>query len=295
MTLTRTGPDQTGRPGQSWRERWPTTVSVLLSALLAPAVLYGLLSSSAYRGYPHEVVLTSRAQDLLTAGVLPVLVWTSVRARRGSLSAHVAWLGLLFYLAYSYALYLIGWEQNRAFLVYAAVVTLSVGSLLDGVARIDVHAVQPAVRRLGTRGLGWFLVVVGVLFVGLWLSDVAPAVWGGRPPEHLGPGGTPYAVYVLDLTVALPVVIGVGVLMIRRHPMAAVLGAVVLVKIATLFTALWLGVLVTLVSGAHVGFTPDMLPGAVLLLVTLAALVTWHRQASRPEHAWLRVRLWPEP
>ena len=293
MTPARPGPDPAGERGQGWRERWPTTASVLVSVLLAPALVYGLTSSTAYRGYPHEVVVTSRAQDVLTAFVLPLLVWTSVRARRGSLSAHVAWLGLLFYLAYSYALYLVGWQQNRAFLVYAVVVTLSVAALLDGVGRIDVRAVQPAVRGLRTRALGWFLVVVGTLFVGLWLSDVAPSTWGGRPPGHLGPGGTPYAVYVLDLTVALPVVIAVGVLMIRSHPMAAVLGGVVLVKVLTLFTALWLGVLAALVGGEHVGFTADMVPSAVLLLVTATALVTWHRRAARPGSGWLRVRLWP--
>lgn len=39
----------------------------------------------------------------------------SVRARRGALAAHVAWLGLLSYLGYFHAIYLIGWEQNRAF------------------------------------------------------------------------------------------------------------------------------------------------------------------------------------
>ena len=98
----------------------------------------------------------------------------------GSLAAHVVWLGLLFYLAYSYSLYLIGWEQNQAFLAYAVVVTLSVACLLDGVGRIDVRAVQPAVRDLRTRGLGWFLVVVGTLFVALWLSDVGPLLGGGR-------------------------------------------------------------------------------------------------------------------
>ena len=293
MTLTRPSAEPTGRTRDRWRERWPTIASVLVGVLLLPALVYGLMSTSAYRGYPHDVVVTSRAQDVLTACLLPLLVWTSVRARRGSLPAHVAWLGLLFYLAYSYSLYLIGWEQNRVFLVYAVVVTLSVASLLDGVGRIDVQAVQPAVRGLRTRALGWFLVVVGTLFVGLWLSDVAPSVHGGRAPEHLGPGGTPYAVYVLDLTVALPVVIAVGVLMIRCHPMAAVLGGVVLVKVLTLFTALWLGVLAGLVSGEHVGFTVDMVPSALLLLVTLTALVRWHRRAGRPGSGWLRVRLWP--
>ena len=275
------------------REAWPTTVSWLVCVLLVPAVGYGLLSGTAYRGYPHQTVLTSRAQDVLTLCVLPVLLITARRSRRGSLPAHVVWLGLLFYLVYSYGLYLVGWPQNRAFLLYVVVVTLCAAALLDGVARVDVVGVQPAVSGLHGRALGWFLVVIGVLFAALWLSDVGPAAWGGRAPAHLGVGGTPYAVYVMDLTLALPVVVAVGVMLVRRHPMSVVLGGVVLVKVVTLFTALWLGVLVSLLAGEHVAFTADMVPSAVLLVVVAVVLVRSLRRLGRPAPGWLRATLWP--
>jgi hypothetical protein len=260
--------------------------------LIGPAVIYGLLSTAAYRGYSHQLVVSSRAQDILTALVLPILVRSSVRARGGSLAAHILWLGLLFYLAYSYAIYLIGWPQNRAFLLYAAVVTVSIACLLDGLARIDATRVQPAVTGLRTRAMGWFLVAVGVLFTGLWLSDVGPSAWGGHQPVHLGVGGAPYPVYVLDLTVALPAVVAAGVMLVRRHPMAVVVGGVVLVKVLTLFTALWLGVAAQPLAGGHVSMTSDMVPSALLLLVTAAALVHGRRALSPPEPRWLRTRLW---
>lgn len=271
---------------------WPVVVSVLLTVILLPAVAYGLFSSTAYRGYGQDLVLVSRAQDALTALVLPLLVWASFRSRRGSLAAHILWLGLLFYLAYSYAIYLIGWQENRFFLVYVLAVLVSAAALLDGLVRVDSAGVQPAVERFRSRGLGWFLVIIGVAFVALWLSDVGPSALGGRPPTHVGPGGTPYAVYVLDLTVALPVVIATGVMLIRRHPMAVVLGGIVLVKITTLFTALWLGVLAQVLAGEHVAFTPDMVPSAVLLFVTVVVLARAVRRLGRPANGWLHPELW---
>lgn len=275
------------------RQGWPLVVSVLLTVILLPAVAYGLFSSSAYRGYGQDLVLVSRAQDALTALVLPLLVWASVRIRRGSLAAHILWLGLLFYLAYSYAIYLIGWQENRFFLVYVLVVLGSAAGLLDGLIRVDCAAVQPAVEDFRTRGLGWFLVIIGIAFIGLWLSDVGPSALGGRPPTHVGPGGTPYAVYVLDLTVALPVVIVTGVMLIRRHPMSVVLGGVVLVKITTLFTALWLGVLAQALAGEHVALTPDMVPSAVLPFVTVVVLARAVRRLGRPANGWLHAEVWP--
>ena len=167
------------RGGLAARKLWPVLVSVLLGVLLIPAIAYGLISDSAYRGYGQNLILASRAQDLLTALVIPVLVWASVQSKRGSLAAHLLWLGLLFYLGYSYAIYLIGWQQNRVFLIYVLVVLLATAALVDGVTRVEPSAVRPAVRVFRTTGLGWFLVVVGVAFTGLWLTDIAPSAWAG--------------------------------------------------------------------------------------------------------------------
>jgi hypothetical protein len=282
---------QPGGPGPRTPRR-SLVATVVLCAAVLPAALYGLLADSAYRGYSRDLVVSSRAQDVFTLVVLPVLMLAAVRAARGSLTAHVVWLGLLFYLAYSYGIYLIGWQQNRAFLLYVGIVTVSAGSLLDGLARIDVGGIGSAVNGLRTRGLGWFLVVIGTAFVGLWLSDVAPSAFGGRPPTQLGVGGAPYAVYVLDLAVALPVVILVGIALLRSHPMSAVLGGVVLVKVVTLFSALWLAVLAKLAAGMSVPLTPDMVPSAVLPVVCLLVLAHARKRLGRPRPGWLRPHLW---
>jgi len=261
---------------------------------VVPSAVYGLLSDSAYRGYSRDLVVTSRAQDVFTLLVLPVLVVAALRAARGSLAAHIVWLGLLFYLGYSYGIYLIGWQQNRVFLLYVGIVSVSAAALLDGLAGVDVRSVRSAVTGLRTRAVGWFLVVIGSTFVGLWLSDVAPSAFGGRPPEQLGLGGAPYAVYVLDLTVALPVVILVGVALVRGHPMSAVLGGVVLVKVITLFSALWLAVLARLGAGLSVPLTADLVPSAVLPVVCLVVLMRAGRRLGRPDPGWLRPQLWPD-
>jgi hypothetical protein len=290
-------PDRTHRAaarGTRWRELRPVVGSAVVCAVLLPAVVYGLFSASAYRGYSPALSLSSRAQDVFTAAMLPVLLWTAVKARQGSLAAHLGWLGLMFYVAYSYSIYLIGWPQNRVFLLYVVAVLVATASLLDGLVRIELRRIAPAVRRLRTRAVGWFLVVIGVAFTALWLSDVAPSAFGGRAPSVHGIGGTPYAVYVLDLVVALPIVVATGILLIRRHPAGPVLGGVVLVKITTLFTALWLGVLAQLLAGEHVPFTADMVPSALLLVVTVTVIARSVRRLERPADGWLRSQLWPD-
>jgi hypothetical protein len=280
--------------GSALRAAWPTTVSVLLCVLLLPTIGYGLFSSSAYRGLSGGLVMSSRAQDVLTLLVLPLLLWAAARSRAGSLRGHVAWLGLLFYLAYSYAIYLIGWQQSRVFLVYVLVVLLSAASVLDGLVRVVPSRLRDLGAFVGGRGVGWFLVVVGVAFVGLWLGDLAPSAFGGRAPAQLGVGGTPYPVYVLDLCVALPVVVVSGIMLLRRHPVAQVLAGVVLVKVTTLFVALWAGVAVKLMAGRDMPLTADMVPSALLPVVTALLLVRAARRVRSSPPGWLRATTWSE-
>ncbi len=234
------------RPAPTTGTRRPVLASLLLAALLVPACAYGLLAADAYTGASAQLALGSRAQDVLTLLLLPLLLAAAHRSRSGSLRAHLLLLGLLAYLAYSYAIYLVGWPQNRAFLLYCAVVTIATAALVDGLVRIDAARVAPAFAPLrGTRAIGWFLVAVGVVFTALWVVDLLPLLVGTGRPRNTGPGGIAFAVYVLDLVVALPAVVATGAALVRRHPVGPALGAVVLVKVITLFAVLWAGAAAT--------------------------------------------------
>ena len=106
-----------GRPAPTRESRRPVLASWALAVLLVPACAYGLLGVDAYTGASTQLAVGSRAQDVLTLVLLPLLLAAAHRSRSGSLRAHLLWLGLLAYLAYSYAIYLVGCPQNRAFLL----------------------------------------------------------------------------------------------------------------------------------------------------------------------------------
>jgi hypothetical protein len=208
----------TGLPAVSrsrrWRAAWPVTVSWALGAVLVAATLYGLLVGDAYR-IDRDLEMASLGQDVLTLAVVPLLIWAGHRSRAGSLRGHLLWLSVLAYVAYAYAVYLIGVPHNDAFLLYAAALGLSVAALLDGLVRINVAATASAFAGLPRRGVGWLLLVTGTAFALLWLSDIVPAIPAAAPPRTLGPGGVPFAVFVLDLSLVLPAVVASGVMLLR--------------------------------------------------------------------------------
>ena len=86
-----------------------------------------------YRDLAEATRIAAKAQD-----VCSVLVAVAARAPGTTQSprAHLVRLGLLAYVAYSYAMYLIGLPMNRIFLVYVVVVAVSGAALLDGLVRL---------------------------------------------------------------------------------------------------------------------------------------------------------------
>ncbi|GAB2817402.1 hypothetical protein [Lentzea nigeriaca] len=266
------------------RPLWTDLATWSLAGVLVAATLYGLLSERAYR-LDRALQLESMAQDVLTLAIVPVFVWAGHRSRTGSLPGHLLWLGLLGYIAYTYLVYAFGVPHNSAFLLYVAAVTLSLAALIDGVARIDVRRV-PLDRHVRT---GWFLIVVGLAFAGLWLSDIVPTIGGGLPGT-IGVGELPYPVYVLDLAIALPAIIATGAALVRGHVAAPVLGAVVLVKVLTLGLAIW-AMAIALLLNDHQPNWPVAGLFAVMIAVCAAILWRGHRHLTAAS-GWLRPTLW---
>lgn len=255
--------------------------TALLSTLVVAASLFGLLAQTPYRSLPDATVAAARAQDACSIAVAVLLVALARRPLR-TIPVDLARLGLLGYLTYSYLIYVTGVPMNRMFLVYVAIVALSGAGLVTGLVRVAVTSppVSAASRRL-TLGTGWMLVVTGVLFAGLWLSTLLPFALGGARPQPEGVGGAPYPVFWLDLAIVLPLVVAVGVLLLQGRTSGPPLAAVALVKIVTLFTALWAGPLLALATGDDVHLGPDAGPSLVLLAASTWLVVLWLRSFDR--------------
>jgi hypothetical protein len=274
-----------GRPLPLW-------YSLLLAAVLVTATAYGLLTEGAYRapaGVRPTMPETLRGQDLVTLLAAGALIWGAVRARAGSLAGHIVWLAVTLYVAYTYLMYVVT-PYNDALLLYIAAIGLGTFGLCNGLFRLDREAVAGAFADVPRRGVAWFLLVVGTLFSVLWLVDIL-AVWPGGIPDSLFTYDIPSIVHVLDLGIALPLVLLAGVLLLRGHPVAPVLAAMVLVKTLTLGLALLsMHAFVAVSTGSLDPAEPVL--WAVVAAVTLMLLVRGARRMQPPQRPWLRPHLW---
>ena len=161
-------------------------LSVPIAGLAMAASLGGVFAESTYAAEAPNWAAQAVGQDainvLLAYPALLLLAWL---AGRGSLRAFLAWLGVVGYSAYSYVLYAGFLHFSGWFLVYVAVLGLSVFAVIGGVAVLDQGTVAAAFSsRTPTRLAGGLLVGLGALFSLLWLSEIVPAAAAGAQGAH---------------------------------------------------------------------------------------------------------------
>ena len=123
------------RPGRPVRSVTRAQVMLGASYVVAICILaasaYGLLADEPYRDVPEATVFAAQGQDVVSLLVAVGLVVLALPARLTP-TRFLAWLGLLAYVVYSYAIYLIGVPMNQVFLVYVVLESVAGAALLAG-------------------------------------------------------------------------------------------------------------------------------------------------------------------
>ena len=255
-------------PSTGWLPRpwWWLTLSV---ALLAAA---GRLAADRIYNQETSVLFDqATAQDVVTLlPVAPLLAYLAVSARRGSLSAFLCLPGLLAFTVYNYAIYAFSIHFGPLFLVWVAILGLSIFTLVGALATADMPAIK---QRFAGRAMprpAWFLIVVAVLFLLLWLSEIVPSLLAGDPSRSARDWNVPTnPVHVLDLAFFLPAAVTSGILLLRRRPLGYATAAGQLVWIALTCVPILITPLVANARGHAPGWAVT-LPNGVRLLATPA-------------------------
>jgi hypothetical protein len=284
--------DRRGRP-------LPVAYLPMLAILVIIAAVYGLVVDDAYRLVSPLTRETWRAQDAVTLTTVPVLLWAAWRARAGSLTAHVASVGILTWLTYGYAHLSIGAPFNAMFLTYVSVMTLAGFAMLDGLLRVDVAAVAPAFARAPRRATAWFLAIAGAGIGVLWLSEIIVALPGGLPTNiHLAE--LPNPTWVLDLGWIIPTALATALMLRRRHPAGPVIAGAMLVMLLILSVTMLMVVPFALAAGLSADpVVSQQLAVFTVLFTVLGGLEIWllaraRRRLGVVTTSLLRRGWWPE-
>lgn len=192
-------------------------VSLLVSVLLLVSAVVGLVDwRTIYTSETATLVDSAAAQDVVSVAVTVLLIVSMTAAvRTGSDGATLVWAGLLVFVAYNAAIYCFSIHFGPLFLVWTALLGLSVfGAIIPGLA-VDRSALAPLLPHQGTRIVAWVLIGAAVIFALLWLKEIVPDLLAGRPSTSAEEWHVPTnPVHVLDLALFLPVVTVAGALIL---------------------------------------------------------------------------------
>jgi len=275
-------------------------VAVLIACVSLAGLVLGRTGLYGSEGNLADGIITStggivipgfRAHDLFNLAVaLPVLLASAGFARRGSLVGLLLWPGGLFYVLYTYALYLVGAPFGPLFLGYGLLVVLSAYTTMVVVARMNHAAVRERLAGvIPARTIGGILVALALLTV---VQDgggaIATALGGGTQAEPLARHA-----WTVDLTISVPATLLGGVLLWRRAALGYVVAAGLLFAFG--LTPIALAAILALqpwLTGSAIdgGTIVGLLVFAAVAYVPLGFFVRGARADSQPATRALKVR-----
>ena len=268
-----------------------TTLSILIAVLATFASAGGLLLDGLYRDNAF-VTTTWLGNDAITLFLaVPILVVAMILSNRKDPkglqrtlgSAYLVWMGALDYMLYNYAFYLFGAAFNWFFLLYAALLTLSIFALIFGLIKLDVDRISQQFRKdAPVKWIGGYFIFVasglGLVYliqsIGFIFTDNVPAIviMSGHPT---------HVVFALDLTLLIPWLILGALWLMKRQPWGFVIAGILSVK-GPLYT-LVLAVNSVLVLNAGITQTSELpLWGTLTALGLLASALFYANLKVNP-------------
>jgi hypothetical protein len=204
------------------------SISIVAVILAVTGNIIALTVDRIYAGLTVAFLSQALAQDIANLVIVaPAWVITALLASRGSLRAYLLFLGVLAFTVYNYVIYAFSIPFGPLFLLWVAVFGFSLHALIYGVTTVNHERTQSCFtnQRVITV-VAWFLILTAALFSLLWLSEDVPALFSGRAPQSLIEMALPTnPVHILDLGFFLPTAVAIGVLLLKRKPIAYTVAA----------------------------------------------------------------------
>lgn len=194
--------------------------------------------------YQYDTLLVGaalRGTDAITLLIsLPLLSLFYWKSQRGVQDTPLALLGVLFYFLYKGASLTFSAAFNPLFLVYTALFSVSLFSVIIIMTTFDIEALAKRVRPgFPHRGAAAFLFIAGLGTLLIWLSEIIGPLLEGTAPEIMGPYTTLFT-HGFDSAVITPAAVIAGVFLMRHRPLGYLLATPILI-LCTLIGAVVIG------------------------------------------------------
>ncbi len=253
--------------------------TVPVAVLIVVASGTGLLLDDLYSRETAMWTAQAIGQDMVNLAVIvPAMLVSAICAVRGMPAAVFAWFGTMLYTIYTYVIYCFAVHFNQLFLVYCAVLGLSLYAVVTVIAAADpLECTRRLTGLLPARVASVLLFALAAAFLVLWLSEIIPAGMNNAEPRSVADTGLlTNPVHVLDLSTVLPGFIVASILLWKKRPLGYLLVPALLV-FATLMDITIGSLIVIMKARGVVADSPPAMMFVLLGTVTLTVFVGFVR------------------
>ncbi len=241
-----------------------------------------------YGIYQNDSIATSAqamAQDWVTVFLgVPLLIISFIIAGKGSIRAKLLLAGTLAYFLYTYMSYTFLCMYNPLFLIYVALMSMSLFAFVLTFISFDLTALAETFKcKFPVKPIGIFLIVFASLIGLMWIGGIIPPLMAGKVPtglEHY----TTLVIQAMDLGLVIPATILAAVLLLKRNPFGILLSAVMCMKGLTMLTALTAMVIGQMATGVKMSVI-EVLLFPIMNIVVIFGVIVFMKRIPEPEKA----------
>lgn len=239
-----------------------------------------ILGSGIYQNNSISVAAQGIANDYITLLIaIPALILSFIAYQRRTTQGLIALIGLIGYFLYTYTSYAFLWFYNPLFLVYVAIMSLSLFTFILLFSEFDANRiVTQFIEQLPIKSIVIYQVLVAVFLTLMWLSKLVPPLLLGTYPvelEHY----TTMVIQALDLGIVVPVALISAIQLNKRKPIGYILTSVILVK----GTMMLLAILAMMINMILAGVPESWMVFSVFVILTILSsryLSIWMKGVS---------------
>ena len=198
-----------------------------------------------------SMVPQAKAQDIVTLLIgIPLLVLSLIWANRNSIKGKLLLTGTIGYFLYTYASYSFLLTYNKFFLLYVALMSISLFSFVLNITSTELKNLENKFKlKFPKKYIGIFTITIGIFISFLWLSMIISSL-GNTPAvlEHY----TTLVIQAMDLGLIAPVAILSGIMLLKNMSLGYLLASVIIIKGATLVLAVSMMAIFMVFSGVNV-------------------------------------------
>ena len=199
--------------------------------------------------------------------VMPLFILGIYRYRRGQFKGQLLLAALFTYLAYIYAIGVMGNAFNSMFLVWTALFSTGLFGLVLTLSGIDIAALpKKLAANFPRKSLAVYIIVVGIILLLQYLSEVISAYITGKPPVSLD-HYTTLELASLELGIMIPLHLAAGVLLWKMRVWGYLMAILLAFTAGMVFIGLSVSLLLFYFSFRQ-GSMPDMV---ITIAITFVA------------------------